>query len=129
MIHDERRYDATFDLYSPRWGHTDRYHVRMVPNELSVSLHQAAICRLNDNGDPEWEGHIEGTENPLMNIFHNDQIFAPSIIPEALEWALQDWTEGVVTKEELHEGLVELFSWIDSTSRGKPNGPFWQGKF
>ena len=81
---------ATFEVYSPRWGHTDRYTVAISKKELKVTQGTfSATCQLASNGDPAWSGYNDTTGNPLMNIFSNDSVYAPDIVPSALEWAWQ----------------------------------------
>jgi hypothetical protein len=98
--------------------------------EMTVSQSNfSATCRRGDNGDPEWSGYNQQIGNPLMNIFRNDMIHAPTIVTFALEWAWRRWKDGAATEDQLQAGLEELFSWIDETARGKPARTLWQGAF
>lgn len=78
--------------------------------------------------DHKWRGYREGGGNPLMAIFANDMIYAPKIVPFAMEWAWTKWKEGA-SDEETESGLKELFNWIDESAQGKPRGEFWSGAF
>ncbi len=122
------KFSASFEVYSPRWGHTDSYFVSFSHDRMVVSQNKEAVCTLGEGGDAEWSGYGEGRGNPLMNIFSNDMIFAPSIVPFALEWAWEKWRTGR-DNETTRNGLAELFAWIDETARGKPKSEFWEGAF
>lgn len=120
-----------FEVYSPRWGHTDRYIVSFTSEQMRISqkVNFSAVCKLAENGDPEWTGYNSEIGNPLMKIFSNDSIYAPEIVPFALEWAWEQWREGAVDESVLQDGLAELFSWVDLTARSKPSSELWQGSF
>ena len=117
------------EVFSPRWGHTDRYTVTMTREKMTIQGTHPAECAIGENGDPEWAGYGHGVGNPLMNVFRNDMIFAPTIIPFAMEWAWKKWRGGEVEEADLKEGLRKLFVWIDQTARGKPSGGMWEGAF
>jgi len=85
-------------------------------------------CRIAENGDPEWVGKLTG-RNPLISLFSNDSIYAPFVVPFALEYAWTEWRENRVSDKDLKDALRELFEWIDSTSRAKVKSEFWIGAF
>ena len=125
-----RDFSTSFDVYSPRWGHPDRYSITFSSEQMQINQGSfSAICVLNENGDPEWSGYENGIGNPLMNIFSNDSIYAPEIVPFALECAWEKWRNGSVEESELQNGLEELFSWIDQTAISKPSSKLWNGAF
>jgi len=110
-------------------GHTDAYKIEMTDDKMVIWRGTfTATCTRNDDGDPEWSGY-GGGDNPLMSIFTNDMIYAPNIVPFALEWAWRRWREGEASDDEVHAGLRELFAWIDQTARAKPRGGLWEGAF
>lgn len=121
-----KRFESEYDVYSPRWGHTDKYYVTFTEDELLIKQGNfSAICVREDNSDMRWDGYNSQTGNPLMKIFSNNRIHAPQIIPLALETAYQKWLDGEVNETNLSEGMDELFEWIDLCSRNKPSGDFW----
>jgi hypothetical protein len=127
---DERTpFHGSYDIHSPRWGHADRYELSMTYDAMRISQGtNAATCKLVD-GDLQWSGYKgSGTRNPLLNIFHNDHIYPPTIVVSALEGAWEKWREDV-DEDELRDGLQELFAWIDTTAKGKPSGGLWAGAF
>jgi len=119
------------NVFSTRWGHEDPYTLYFSQDELRIQ-HGGngffAICKLAENGDPEWSGY-QGCYNPLINIFHNDMIYPPDIVPDALEWAWRKWRNSEVSEAVLSAGLDELFNWIDCASRNQPKEELWGGAF
>jgi len=75
------------EVWTPRWGHTDTYSVKMTDSEMVVSqgMHNAR-CTLGNNGDPQWDGENQ-YRHPLFGMFNNEKIYPPEILPRALEWA------------------------------------------
>ena len=64
-----------------------------------------------------------------MNIFSDDQIYAPSIVPLAIFYAWKQSAKLMSRMTFFLTELSELFAWIDKTARGKPSSSFWQGAF
>jgi hypothetical protein len=125
-----KHFHAAYEVYSPRWGHTDRYEVVLTQAEMRVTQGMnSAVCTRPDGNDPEWSGYGGTDRNPLMSMFSNDCIYAPEIVPRAMEWAWRRWRDEAVTDDELRSGLKELFAWIDQTARGRPAGILWNGAF
>ena len=123
-------FQAAFEVFSPRWGHTDRYQIVFTPDKLLVSQGNfSATCKHGENGDPEWSGYNAEIGNPLMQLFENDSIYAPAIVPWALAWVWQKWCGGAVSNNDLEPALTEFFSWVDQTARSKPNSKLWQEAF
>src|SRR5437870_2116100 len=111
----------TFEAYSPRWGHADRYHVHMTEKEMKVS--QGAFistCTQKHGEDPQWKASdgFDG-EHALIRLFTNEAIHPPEIVPVAMEWAWQRWRDGEVTDQDVEAGLKDLFDWIEHTARWK----------
>src|SRR4029453_7408733 len=109
------KFSVSFGLYSPRWGHEDQYTVTFRDDEMRISgvPPKEAICTLRDAGDPEWSGYQASSGNPFLKMLDNDMIYAPAIIPWALEQAWKKWREGnqddEVEIDRLTEGLADLF--------------------
>jgi Integron cassette protein len=123
-------FQASFEVFSPRWGHEDRYEIVLKRDEFPVARGPSvAKCKHVDGRDPEWSGYGGPGGNPLMNMFSNDSIHAPAIVPFALEWAWRQWRDGAVLEDDLRSSLRELFEWIDRTARASPKGAFWQRAF
>lgn len=112
-----------FDVYSPRWGHTDDYHIIFTREKISISNGNfSAECNKDEFGYYHWTGYEE--KNSLMKIFSNDMIYAPAMTPHAIERAWDAWLEGT-PDEVVSQGLKELFEWVDLVSRNKPSSDFW----
>lgn len=125
----EEQFSTVVEVMSPRWGHPDRYSIHFKPDGISVSCQGnqlRATAKLVD-GELEWTGP-RGPKNPLLNMFENDGIYAPAVVPEALEYAWKAWQNGEVTQDELESGLQELFGWVDLMARNKPRG-MWKYYF
>lgn len=121
---------ATFDVYSPRWGHTDGYSFHMTREGFSVQLNtKRAECKLNDDREAVWSGHNFPSGNPLLQIMSDDSIYAPEIVPEALEWVLGKWSGYEAERDTILAALSDLFAWIDHTARAKPSSEFWSEYF
>ena len=125
-------FSAQFEVFSPRWGHADYYRITFSPKEMHISNGSntfSAICKLVENCDPEWSGYNSRSGNPLMNIFSNDSIRVPAIVPFAMEWAWKQWREGNIDEDVIKTGLEELFEWINQTAKSKPCSELWRGAF
>jgi len=122
-----RKFHASFDVFSPRWGHADRYDI--VFTDEGIQLRQGsnvAVCTFAPDCDPHWTGY---RSDPPTSIFNNDGIYPPNVLPLALEWAWEQWSGGEFSESEVRDGLRELFAWIDMTARNKPKSPLFQGAF
>ncbi len=126
-----RKFEMSAQVYSPRWGRADTYIIVFDPERIHIdnSNGKTATCTFPDVADPEWTGHNSGIGNPLMMVFSNDSIYAPRVVPMALESAWKRWHGGESTDEEVRAGVAELFAWIDQTARSKPSSDFWVGVF
>jgi hypothetical protein len=121
-----KTYKLAFPVYSPRWEHDDQYLVEMTPDAIKVTRGMNyAEC----NGELEWTGYGGEGENPLLSVFSNDQIYAPSGVPTALEYAWMKWRDNSATDAEVTAALTELFAWISQTAKNTPDSAFWQGAF
>ena len=128
------KFEFSAEVYSPRWGHTDRYTVTMTKDRMKADTGspKEAVCKLDGDGDPVWSGHnahYPDSDNPLVNILRDDSVYVPDVIGLALESAWEKWREGTASEAELREGLTELFAWIDQMGRNKPHATLWNGVF
>ena len=120
--------DYTFssDVWTPRWGHTDNYSVRMTDVEMTVQQGVfTATCAIGAKGDPVWSGG-RGSGHALVGMFSADHIYVSEVVARALSWAWEQFRDGTA-KDVLDEGLNELFAWVDTTSRATPKTQLWQG--
>lgn len=130
MSRDTDQITLTVEVFSPRWGHTDPYSITLTSSKLSIHTHmRSAECSRDEDRKYIWEGYNDQMGNPLMQIFSNDSIYAPEIVPRALEWAIDQWRDKSMTREQVVDGLREMFEWIDQTARGKPSGALWEPFF
>lgn len=125
-----QNYSGHFDIYSPRWGHSDQYHVDFTPQGIKIQANTFhANCTFPAGSDPVWSGYNDKTGNPLMNIFRNDSIYVSDVIIMALESAWEKWNDNTTNLTELQDGLDELFSWVSDTAQAKPSTNIWRGVF
>ena len=115
--------NTTFDLYSPRWGHGDPYHVILDGGKFDVSLNgKEAQCVIDDDGNATWTGHQEGCGNTFLNILSDDMISAPASTPEMIEYLTSQHKNGAVSDD----AATELFAWINHTTEGRPISATWR---
>jgi hypothetical protein len=128
--HSEDTIREDVPVYSPRWGHSDHYSINMTRSRLTIRLNtKTAECVLTSEGNAIWSGHRAGITNPVLQIMSDDAIYAPAVLPEALEWLLGQWGQGVADRATVTTALKDLFSWVDQTARGKPTSEFWRQYF
>ena len=117
-------------IYSPRWGHEDRYEVTMDREKMTVSLLRiTATCSWIEGRDLKWSGHGEITGNPLEQILQNDQIHPPTIFVSALEYAWMAWRDGRLDNQAVFQEVQVLCEWVNLVSRSQPTTDFWQRIF
>jgi hypothetical protein len=45
----------TAQIYSPRWGHKDKYDIDLTQDTMTISvLNRTARCEWRENRDPVW---------------------------------------------------------------------------
>lgn len=116
-----------FEVYSPRSGYPESYIVTVSSSEFIVKHATfTARCSLAEDGKLTWAGHAADSGNALTMMLAEDWIYIPEILPESIEWALNQWQSGAISESELVDGLRELFAWIDQIGRSKPVGALWQ---
>ncbi len=129
QTHTMEEFEAEYDIFSPRWGHPDRYKIRFTPEAITISQGSfEAVATKEPNSDPVWQSHNSGVGNPFTNILENNRIYVSRIVVDALEMAWDRWKDKQVSDAELREGLSDLFTWVDSSARNHPTG-FWNNLF
>ena len=114
------------NVYSPRWGHDDVYTITMSRDSMQVEHHpRSAVCESVGNRDPVWTS----TDGSLFGIFRNDSINAPENFLDALEYAWIDWRAGELDNSRVTSEIHELFDWLNTVTKAKPDSDYWKGKF
>jgi hypothetical protein len=123
--------EVYLNLYSPRWGHDDRYTFKFDENEIYASMGgpKEAICIRNEKGTLIWSGHNQNIGNPLLNILSDDSIFPPTIFIKAIIYAWDSWRDGELSDDQLKSELELLTNWVNVVSRSKPNSDYWISQF
>lgn len=121
---------TSFSVFSPRWGHSDDYSLIFTFDEISITNTNTfnAKCTEDEFGYYHWTGYNENIGNALMEIFSNDNVYPPSVIPFAVQYAWKSWKEGTPDVEIL-QAIDDLFEWVDTVARAKPKSEFWIGAF
>jgi hypothetical protein len=119
----------TVNIYSPRHGHDDRYQFTLTEQSLYIKGGKQATCTRHEDGNLSWSGHRSALGNPFVKILENDQIFPPSILAMAIESAWEAWLEDRLDDDQVREELIDLFDWVNISSRNKPHSDFWSGIF
>lgn len=120
------------NLFSPRWGHEDSYKIELSRKQMIVKLGiKTATCSWVVEGrNPEWSGYLNSKRNPLEDILRNDSIFPPINFVHSLEHAWEDWRDGLLDDNEIHQEVEELCEWINKLSRiDRPRSEYWQSIF
>ena len=116
-----------YEVYSPRWGINNTYTFTLKNNSLHIDGGgvRYATCEYVEKRNPKWKS----SDNSPIKIFTEDAIYPPSIFLKALERAWLDWRMDVVTDEEIEKEFDELFVWLDTVAKTKPNTDFWRQYF
>ncbi len=114
-------------IYSPRWGHEDRYKLTFEDNSLTIGHNANWAKAVWDDPDSDAVWADSGRE--LFGIFANDQIYPPRILPDLLEYLWRKWKYEEITPKQLQSELDALVDYINIGTHGKPTTDFWKGYF
>ena len=117
------------EIYSPRWGHDDRYEFIFDEDTMKISSGKQASCKWSEDKEPVWDGYNADSGNPFVNILENDSIYPPTILISALEHLWSAWRDGTLKNEEVEAEMNLLIEWVNTGSMNKPKTDFWQGIF
>lgn len=114
----------TAEIYSPRWGHTDRYTFELTREAMTISmLARKGKCTWRDNLDPVWTGES------LEDMLRNDMIYPPSIFPALVEHLWKSWRNGEIDSSHVDSELQEIIVWLNKITEVKPKTDFWKRYF
>ena len=117
--------NVELDIYSPRWGHNDRYIVELNQAYLEIGLSgRTTRATWRDNLDPDWNSN-----ESIHDIMNNDSIYPPTILQDLLEHAWLEWRNGNINDQQVDDELQEIANWINTITRSKPNTNFWNSYF
>lgn len=98
--------DLTFEVYTRRWGHTDRYRMKRTIDGWNCS-HIAIGGKCEKNG-----------EGALFANLHHDSVFFPE---DAVKYGMEElWEaadEGEIDVEELQRRLQQVADWISHVEK------------
>lgn len=98
--------EMTFDVYTRRWGHLDRYHIkRTIDGWECLYLSPEEKCEKSGKGS-------------LFNNLSHDSVFFPE---EGVQYAMEElWEaaeEGEIDLEELQKRLQQIADWISHVEK------------
>jgi len=112
------------DIYSPRWGHNDRYTVILDDDFMEISSHQKkTIVTYRQDEDPVWTGQ------PLEKTMMNDHIYPPAITQDLFERAWEAWRNDELNNQQVENELKAISTWINEVTNSKPKTEFWNRYF
>lgn len=115
----ERMATVALDIYSPRWGHKDRYVIKLSAKQLHISMGaRSCVCTWSDIEIPSWNGS-------LQEIFENDGICSPSNFNTYLVYAWEEWKKCGLDDQSLNNELQKLVDWLNTINLSRPNTNFW----
>ena len=128
MPEEEVRF--AMNLYSPRWGHEDRYEVVATRGDLTFRMGGSlARCDWDEKRGAHWSGYNDFAGNPLVNMLENDHICPPSVFVRAVEHAWQEWRIGNIDSPKFEREMCILADWVNNVTRHRPRSDFWDAIF
>jgi hypothetical protein len=65
----------------------------------------------------------------LEDMFSNDSIHAPAVVPNLLEHLWTSWRNGVIDDQQAQTELDAVTQWLNATTHAKPRTDFWNKYF
>ena len=116
------------DLYSPRWGHTDRYNITLEENTLTITMSaRKATCEWHSDEDQDWSKDLGS--DALNKILNNDSIYPPEKFKSLLVRAWRSWVNGELNDTEVENELKELENWVNAITKATPTSEYWNKNF
>jgi hypothetical protein len=107
-------HEFTFDVFSRRWGHNDRYRIKRINKGWDV-YHIAIGGPCNKEGRPF-----------LYENLDHDSINYPEELPGYMEWLWEQAKELGIPHDQLQESLNQLAEWVNLCEKNSPKG-VWEG--
>lgn len=112
------------NIYSPRWGHDDKYYVHLTKDMMTITQGgRNARCIWQENLDPKWEGE------KLEKTLNNDSIYPPAEFEDMLEHAWKAWRDNHLDNTSINTELEAVADWLNTITKAKPNSDFWNSYF
>jgi hypothetical protein len=107
-------HEFEMNVYSRRWGHTDRYRIKRTFNGWEVYfISIGGIC--NKKGQPF-----------LFENLNHDGINYPEELPGYVEWLWYQAKELGLTHDQVQEAINQLTEWVNLCESNSPRG-IWEG--
>lgn len=118
-------FEATAEVYSPRWGHTDTYRFHFSEDKLIISHGpRERIATWDSDGGPNWHGR-----NSLSDMMRNDSIHPPERAESLIGYIWEAWRDGRLDNTQAQEELTAFIDYINASTAAKPKTEFWRGIF
>ena len=116
------------DLYSPRWGHSDKYSITLEENTLTVEMStRKATCQWIPDEDPKWSKDLD--QDALNKILNNDSIYPPERLKSLLVRAWRSWVNRELDDTQIKSEFKELEHWINAVTEARPTSDYWKTNF
>ncbi|WP_151900426.1 hypothetical protein [Sulfurimonas hydrogeniphila] len=118
-------YKIEMNLFSPRWGHEDRYKITINENEVEINMSQRIARYKYINGKFE-----NTSKESLESIMRNDNIPIPENLDYFFFQLITSIIENEITEEDAQLELKELENWINCHTKSCqfPNTDYWKSK-
>lgn len=118
-------FEASAEVYSPRWGHTDTYRFKFEMDRFEVSHGPKKLVAIwHDGGDPEWK-----VPEGLTDVMKNDGIYPPHDIEGLLEYVWKAWRDGQLSDDQAQHEVTAFIGWVNESTAAKPRTDFWRTIF
>jgi len=113
------------DLFSPRWGHKDKYKITINENNIEINMSQRIAKYKFHDGKFENISH-----ESLESIMRNDNIPIPENLNYFFFELITSIIENEITEENSQLELKELENWINCNTKSCqfPNTDYWKSK-
>lgn len=116
------------DLFSPRWGHTDKYTIVLEESIMTITMSaRKATCEWNPDEDPKWSKDLGS--DALSKILNNDSIYPPEKFKNLLVRVWRSWVNNELNDEETQSEFTELEKWVNAITQATPQSEYWKINF
>lgn len=121
----DEKYILSINLFSPRFGHNDKYKIMIEENKVSFfrTKIKTAICKWSYEQGWVWE------RNPIQDILSNNSVYPPRTFQKRLTYIFEAIRLGELETSEAQKIIDEIADWVNLTTHNKPKHQFWDGVF
>lgn len=121
----DEQYTLSINLFSPRFGHNDKYKIEIEDNKVSFfrTRLKTAVCQWSSERGWTWE------KLPIYDILSNNAIYPPHTFQKRLIYIFEAIRLGELPTSEAQKIVDEIADWVNLTTHNKPKHEFWDGVF